>query len=214
MSWRESLQQFILEGTYAKDAKAPLPTEDAYLLHLLHMNSQGMSSSGTVTTERPRILADSLESEPTKPSKPGSVGFDGATPVDSREIEAVPGPAELARASGVLHRAGLRLMRVDGVPTVGLWSDLDGPGVRAALHTYGSHELPVRYLDGAGIPMPYKFREVPGDPVPMNVLAEMERHPADPWKVRDRMLKEMGWSSKPIAWAGSKRSTGSFGSKP
>jgi integrase len=27
----------------------------------------------------------------------------------------------------------------------------------------------------------------------MSVLAEMERHPADPWKVRDRMLNEMGW---------------------
>ena len=40
-----------------------------------------------------------------------------------------------------------------------------------------------------------------GEPVPMNVLAEMERQPAEPWKVRDRMLNEMGWSPKGIPWA-------------
>ncbi len=35
----------------------------------------------------------------------------------------------------------------------------------------------------------------------MNVLAAMERHPADPWKVRDRMLNEMGWCSEGVALA-------------
>ena len=35
----------------------------------------------------------------------------------------------------------------------------------------------------------------------MNVLAEMERHPDEPWKVRDRMLQEMGWCSKASSWA-------------
>jgi hypothetical protein len=29
----------------------------------------------------------------------------------------------------------------------------------------------------------------------------MERHPADPWKIRDRMLNEMGWCSKIVDWA-------------
>lgn len=29
----------------------------------------------------------------------------------------------------------------------------------------------------------------------------MERHPADPWKVRDRILIEMGWCSKGTLWA-------------
>src|SRR5271157_3372664 len=57
-----------------------------------------------------RILADTAESEPTKPSKPGFVGFDGATPAEYPEIEAGPDPAELARASAVLNRAGVRIM--------------------------------------------------------------------------------------------------------
>ena len=35
----------------------------------------------------------------------------------------------------------------------------------------------------------------------MNVLAEMERHPDEPWKVRDRMLQEMGWFSQARSWA-------------
>jgi hypothetical protein len=35
----------------------------------------------------------------------------------------------------------------------------------------------------------------------MNVLAEMERHPDEPWKVRDRMLQEMGWRSTATSWA-------------
>jgi hypothetical protein len=33
------------------------------------------------------------------------------------------------------------------------------------------------------------------------VLTEMQRHPAEPWKVRDRMLDEMGWRSKGVPWA-------------
>jgi len=39
---------------------------------------------------RPRILADSAESEPTKPSKPGSVGFEGDTSAKATEIQAEP----------------------------------------------------------------------------------------------------------------------------
>jgi hypothetical protein len=150
---------------------------------------------------KPRILADTAESEPTKPSKPGSVGFEGATPAESPEIEAGPDPAELARASAVLSRAGVRIMALEGGATIGVWSDLDGLEVRAALRIFGSDRLPVRYLDGAGIPMRYKLRGAECEPVPMNVLAEMERHPADPWKVRDRMLNELGWCSKGIPWA-------------
>jgi hypothetical protein len=34
-----------------------------------------------------RIFADSAENEPTKPSKPGSVGFEGATFAEPTEIE-------------------------------------------------------------------------------------------------------------------------------
>lgn len=139
-----------------------------------------------------RILPDLAESEPTKPSKPGFVGFEGATSAESPEIETGPDPAELARACGVLNRAGVRIMALEGGATIGVWSDLDGPEVGAALRTFGSDRLPVRYLDGAGVPMRYKARRVDGEPVPMNVLAAMEQHPADPWKVRDRMLDRDG----------------------
>lgn len=98
-----------------------------------------------------------------------------------------PDPAELARAAGVLNRAGVRIMSLEGRATIGVWADLDGPEVRAALRILGADRVPVRYLDGAGIPMRYKLRRVAGEPVPMSVLAEMKQHPADPWKVRDRM---------------------------
>ena len=147
------------------------------------------------------ISGDSAGGEPTKPSKPGFVGFVGATSPGSPEIDAEPAPAVLARASAVLNRAGVRIMQLDGVPTIGIWSDLDGPEIRRALRTFGSDQLPVRYLDGAGVPARYKLRHVEGEPVPMNVLAEMERHPDEPWKVRDRMLQEMGWCSKASSWA-------------
>ena len=145
-----------------------------------------------------RILEGTVESEPTKPSEPGFVGFVGVTSAESPEIEAGPDPAELARASGVLMRGGVRIMALEGGATIGVWSDLDGPEVRAALRTFGSDGLPVRYLDGSGIPMRFKLRRVEGEPVPMNVLTEMELHTAEPWKVRDRMLTEMGWCFKRV----------------
>ena len=118
-----------------------------------------------------------------------------------------PDPAELARASAVLKRAGVRIMALEGGATIGVWSDLDGPEVRATLRTFGSDRLPVRYLDGASVPMRYKARRVEGEPVPMSVLAEMERSPAEPWKVRERMLNKMGWCAKGIPWAESKAAT-------
>jgi hypothetical protein len=176
-----------------------------------------------------RILADSAESEPTKPTKPGSEGFEGAISAESPEIQAGPNPAELAHKSAVLNRAGVRIMALEGGATIGMWSDLDGPEVRAALRTFGPERLPLRYLDGAGVPARYKVRRVEGEPVPMNVLAEMERRQADlmeasdpmetsapkggpmeheyPWIVRDRMLNEMGWCPKGITWAEWKAAT-------
>ena len=104
----------------------------------------------------------------------------------------------MARASAVLNRAGVRIMALEGGATIGVWSDLDGPEVRAALRAFGSDRLPLRYLDGAGVPMRYKVRRVEGEPVPMNVLAKLERHPAEPWNVRDRMLNEMRWCPKSL----------------
>lgn len=147
-----------------------------------------------------RILADTAESEPTKPSIPGFVGFEGATPAESPEMEAGPDPAVVDRASVLMNRAGVRLMQIDGAATIGVWSDLDGPAIRAALHSLEMEGLTVRYLDSEGIPLGFKVRRVAGEPVPLNVLAEMERNPADPWTVRDRMLNEMGWCPRGIAW--------------
>jgi len=56
----------------------------------------------------------------------------------------------------VLNRAGVRIVQMGGVFTIGVWSDVDGPEVRAALRTLHMHELPLRYLDEDGIPESYK----------------------------------------------------------
>jgi hypothetical protein len=118
--------------------------------------------------------------------------------VHEREQAVPPAPdrMELNRARAILNQTGVRIMQLDGVITIGIWSDLDGPEIRAALRTMGSGGLPIRYLDGAGIPSVYKLRRVGGEPVPMNVLTEMERQPEEPWKARNRVLKEMGWYRK------------------
>ena len=101
--------------------------------------------------------------------------------------------SEMDRASALLNWAGARLMRLEGVVTVGLWSDLDCPEIREALRVLGIGDAPVRYVDGSGIPDEYKLRLVVGDPVPLSVLRAMERRSADPWTVRDELLSQMGW---------------------
>ena len=108
------------------------------------------------------------------------------------KAEALELAAESARVAAVdvLNRTGCRLMALADGGAVGIWSDLDGPQIRAALAMLELGHLPVRYLDGADIPQRYRGRRVSGEPVPMNVLAEMERNPAEPWVVRDRMLNE------------------------
>src|SRR5437899_6912841 len=68
-----------------------------------------------------RILADTADSEPTKTSETDSVVFVGATSAESPEIEAGLDPAELARASGVLNRAGVRIMALEGGASIGVW---------------------------------------------------------------------------------------------
>ena len=57
-------------------------------------------------------------------------------------------------------------MILEDGPAIRVWSDLDRPELREALRIFGSDGLPVRYLDGAGVPMRYKLRCVPGEPVP------------------------------------------------
>jgi hypothetical protein len=163
-----------------------------------------------------QILADSPKSEPTKTTETdfgvfvGSpvaespkiegvfVSFVSSLPAESTKMETEPDPAELDQAHAVLNRIGVRLIELDGVPTVGLWSDLDSPEVGAALRALGWVGQPIRYLDGPGIPMRYKLRSVPGELVPISVLAAMEQAQAEPWTVRDRMLAEMRWRLRGI----------------
>ncbi len=133
-----------------------------------------------------RISAECPEREASEPSKHGSVGFEGACSGDLAKIGFLE--RELTSAFAVLNRAGVRFMRLDGTDAIGVWSDLDGRDIRKALHTGGLSSLPVLYLDGAGVPMWLKLRRVEGEPVPLSVLAEMERHRAEPWETRDRLL--------------------------
>ena len=98
------------------------------------------------------LLTGQLESEPTKPSEPGFEGFDGTTSGKRTKIETEPDPREVARASELLNRIGVRLKRIEGVLTISVRSGLDGPEVRGALHTLRMDRLPVRYLNGSRNP--------------------------------------------------------------
>jgi hypothetical protein len=96
-------------------------------------------------------------------------------------------------ARSVLNLFGVRMFHLDGDLTIGVWSDLDGLDIRAALNLLGHGGLPVRYLDGAGIPVTYAARMVAGEPVPLRVLTAMIRNPEEPWRIRDRMLTRIKW---------------------
>lgn len=105
--------------------------------------------------------------------------------------------AELTRAGNVLAVNGVRLLTIDGVATVGLWSDLDGPHIRAALARFHSGDWPVVYLDGPGIPDEYKGRVPLGQPVPLEVVqAMLDAGDEWPWVVRDRLLLAMKWKPR------------------
>lgn len=149
----------------------------------------------------PQKFTDFPEDELTKLTKTVSVNFVRSTSGQSQKILA-PEPevstgAERAAANAVLCRAGVRLMTLPGCVCVGIWSDLDWPEVREALRVFGSDTLPVRYLDG-DVPMQYKLRRVPGEPVPSSVLVAMQQASTEPWKVRDRMMTAMG---PDLSWA-------------
>jgi hypothetical protein len=100
------------------------------------------------------------------------------------EIRGEARPVHVELATSMLSVAGVRIMGLDGQITIGVWSDLNGANIRVALRALDMGHLPVRYLDGASIPVRYKLRRVEGEPVPMSVLAEMERHSAELWKAR------------------------------
>jgi hypothetical protein len=151
-----------------------------------------------------QILEKTVRNEPSKPSKPigeglmdtdktiktGFDGFDGSCLAKSPEIEskwvpeAEPSDEDVSQTNAVLSRAGVRLMRLENGNAVGIWSDLDSPTIRHALQILGFGQLPVFYLDG-DVPLRYKLRRVPGEPVPAHIREEMERHSEEPWKVRN-----------------------------
>jgi len=111
---------------------------------------------------------------------------------DSDRSEGI-GPVDPA-ALALLNRLDARLLPVESAPdAVGLWSDLDGPDVRSAIRAAGLGDRVVQYLDGQDVPMRYKARKIPGEPVPLSVLAAMEQAEREPWRVRDQMLRAMGW---------------------
>jgi hypothetical protein len=118
-----------------------------------------------------------------------------------------PERADYVRARFVLNQAGVRKFFVDAELTIGVWSDLDNREIRAALRALGAGNLPVRYLDGPGIPAPYKLRAVDGDSVPQNVLEAMQQDALAPWDVRDQMLSEMNCGQQGLQWAEWKAAT-------
>ena len=117
--------------------------------------------------------AEQAGNEPTKPSKPGSVGFEGSYPAPLPIIAVEPdepSEAEIAAAMRLLNGAGVRLMALEGGVTVGVWSDLDRPELRAALGLLGLDHKAWRYLDGPDVPTRYKVRRVPGEPVSLRAV--------------------------------------------
>jgi hypothetical protein len=126
-----------------------------------------------------------------------------ALPINPNNAIVDPDPAEQERAVDFLNRTGVRMIFVEReLERIGLWSDLDSPDIRDALRTVDLARIPVAYLDGSNIPVKYKTRTVAGEPVPLSVLAEMERHINDhPWRVRDRLLKAIDWTPQGIRWA-------------
>jgi hypothetical protein len=102
------------------------------------------------------------------------------------------------RARSILNQAGVRKFETNGFMTIGLWSDLDGPPLRAALKALGLGSVPVRYLDGTSVPSGLKLRRVIGEPVSLCTLLEMEQS-AEPWKVRDNARDQAGRVFNPSA---------------
>ncbi len=88
--------------------------------------------------------------------------------------------AEFNAATSSLNRAGVRMMILNGVPSIGVWSDSDGPEVRGALRILQMHKLPLRYLDGEEIPERYRTRRVDREPVRGVSLRRLNRTPSNP----------------------------------
>lgn len=104
---------------------------------------------------------------------------------------------ETEKGLAVLNRTGTRLIVfAAGDEAVGIWSDLDGPGLRAAIRTLSLGDLPIVYLDSPKCPDVYRVRRVAGQPVPMSVLSAMEDIElagGEGWRIRDTLLRAKRW---------------------
>lgn len=105
-----------------------------------------------------------------------------------------PERSDFVRARRILNAAGVRIIDIGRI-VIGVWSDLDGPEIRRALLALRHADSPVCYLDGAQVPDRYKLREVPGAPVPMDVLVEMARNQTAPWVARDHATPPSQWET-------------------
>ncbi len=60
-----------------------------------------------------------------------------------------------------MNLCGARIIRHGAELQIGLWSDVDGPEIRAAIDTLGMSELQVLHLETAAVDFNYKVRSVP-----------------------------------------------------
>ena len=130
-----------------------------------------------------RINRDAPSIAPTKPSKPGSVGFEGALVGDSRFVrpnckgsgaasyptaakrnvpaapvgESATGEGDtLQSALRLLNERGCRSMNFNGQRVIGCWPELDDRDFQEALKLVKMDHLPVRWLGGPTIPEKYR----------------------------------------------------------
>lgn len=64
-------------------------------------------------------------------------------------------------ATRLMNVAGCRIIQDGDGLTVGVWSDIDGSEIRAALRALGMQALPVVHLESADVDVRYKVRHCP-----------------------------------------------------
>jgi hypothetical protein len=93
--------------------------------------------------------------EPAKTTKPlGEARAVG-------EVSNLGIPPEVSRAMRLLNISGSRIIRTGELLIVGVWEDLDGPELRAAVRSVGMGQCLVVHLESAEVPIRYKVRSCP-----------------------------------------------------
>jgi hypothetical protein len=152
------------------------------------MSTTDKSRSRWLDWQPSRNFQKSSESELTKTTKADSGVFVSSHQEQIQKIEHFS-EASIEHAVALLNRTGARIViYAAGDEATGIWSDLDGPEVRAAIRMLGRGDLPVVYLDSPGCPNHYKVRRVPGELIPLPILAAMEAAASEPWHVRDELM--------------------------